>query len=499
MSDKRNAATVLAESVATDSRVELFHDADEDAWARVEFRPGIFDHWRIESRHFKRWIVWASYDHSGNVPSEGTLTNALRALDGMARNEGELWPVHLRVAHIDGTTYLDLCDAERNVVAVTPEGWRVVEGAPPVRFARTHGMRPLPVPKPTTERPAKLLSKFVNVEPESLVIITTLVTNWLSGIGPFAILELIGEQGSGKTLTARVLRDVVDPSKADVRSLPTEERDLIVSAENSYVLTYGNVSEVPAWLSDAFCRIVSGAGFSKRELYTNREEIIMSARRPIIIEGIPDVATSPDLADRTVPLVLQPIKTYIAESKFWSEFERVQPELLGSLLNAVAVGLRELPKVAAKSDYRMADFARWAEAVEPAVGKGFLKAYREQRAESAVAALEDCIFAEQLTDAVLNAGGELHEEPSKLLDAVEARLPEGLSKPKDWPKSARAFSEQLRRVSPALRVEGYGVEHHRSNGRRSVRVWSMSAEELRGVTQVTQVTQEDEEEGVTQG
>ena len=72
----------------------------------------------------------------------------------------------------------------------------------------------------------------------------------------------------------RFCRAVIDPVKlAPLASLPREERDLGIDGQSEYMLCYDNVSFLPPWLSDAFCRAATGGGIKTRKLYTDDEPI----------------------------------------------------------------------------------------------------------------------------------------------------------------------------------------------------------------------------------
>jgi hypothetical protein len=91
---------------------------------------------------------------------------------------------------------------------------------------------------------------------------------------------------------------LVDPNSAPLRSEPRDARDLIIAANNSWVLAFDNLSHLPAWLSDALCRLATGGGFSTRELYTDSEEVLFDAVRTVILNGIEELAMRGDLLDR---------------------------------------------------------------------------------------------------------------------------------------------------------------------------------------------------------
>lgn len=61
------------------------------------------------------------------------------------------------------------------------------------------------------------------------------------------------------------------------------------------------------WISDTLCRLATGGGFAVRRLYSDMDEVLFDAARPVILNGIEDIVTRPDLADRAVFLTLEPI------------------------------------------------------------------------------------------------------------------------------------------------------------------------------------------------
>ncbi len=61
-----------------------------------------------------------------------------------------------------------------------------------------------------------------------------------------------------------MLRNLVDPNAASLRSGPRDERDLFIAANNSWVITLDNLSHLPDWLSDALCRVATGGGLATR-------------------------------------------------------------------------------------------------------------------------------------------------------------------------------------------------------------------------------------------
>ena len=172
------------------------------------------------------------------------------------------------------SVYVDSGNEQGDVFRVSREGWEVVVN-PPVKFRRPRGMQALPTP--VRGGIIDGLFRFLNLDPDKPED-WWLVISWLTmalrppGSGAYPILALFGEQGSAKSTLSRVLRLLIDPNLAALRSAPREERDLIVAANNGHLLVFDNLSGLPGWLSDALCRLSTGgaSGHANSLLTTKR-------------------------------------------------------------------------------------------------------------------------------------------------------------------------------------------------------------------------------------
>jgi hypothetical protein len=224
-----------------------------------------------------------------------------------------------------------------------------------------------PILAPVAGGSVQVLRSFLNVRSDSdFVLVIAWALACLRNHGPYPVLVLSGEQGSAKSTFSAILRALLDPNTAPLRALPREDRDLFIAATNGHVLAFDNVSGLPAWISDTLCRLATGRGFAVRQLYTDQDEVLFAAERPVILNGIEDIVTRPDLADRALFLTLEPIpeERRRPEAELWAAFENARPRILGVLLDAVVEGLKRLPETHLPKLPRMADFALWASACE---------------------------------------------------------------------------------------------------------------------------------------
>ncbi len=106
---------------------------------------------------------------------------------------------------------------------------------------------------------------------------------------------------------ARLLKALVDPNLAELRSPPRELRDLAIAASNSWLLAYDNLSRLPEWLSDAICSLATGGGFGTRLLFSDGDEYIVAFKRPVLLTSIEDVASRGDLLERSLIVSLTPL------------------------------------------------------------------------------------------------------------------------------------------------------------------------------------------------
>jgi hypothetical protein len=379
--------------------------------------------------------------------------------EARARFDGIEREVYTRVGGAGGRIYVDLANDRWQAIEIGTTGWRVLDSKlVPVRFRRAPGMLPLPLP--LTGGTIDDLRAFLNVKSDDDF---ELAVAWLLAAmrdrGPYPVLALMGEQGSAKTSFATILRSLVDPNTAALRSFPREDRDLFIAASNGWVVGYDNVSRVPSWLSDAMCRLATGGGFSTRKLYTDDEEQLFNAQRPLLLNGIEDFVNRPDLADRTIFLTLDPIpeERRKADQALQDEVDRARPLILGALLDRLLSGLQRMPSTRLARLPRMADFALWATACEASSG-AFMRAYENNRASAVEVVLEADLVATAVRTLMRTRDGEGWAGTStSLLKALNEVVDENQRRGRDWPGSPRALSGRLRRAATNLRKIGIEV------------------------------------------
>jgi hypothetical protein len=382
------------------------------------------------------------------------LNDALNTIRAIAVYHGPEMPVFVRVAQHAGDVYIDLGNENWDAVRITREGFEVVD-RPPVGFVRKAGFAPLPYP--AGEGTIDDLRPFLNIGSDGdFMLVAAWAAFSLSPRGPYPVLVLQSEQGSAKSTTVRVLRALVDPAVEPLRALPKNERDLAIAAGNAWVLAFDNLSGIRDQLSDALCRLATGGGFATRQLYTDDEEIIFSAKRPIIFNGIDDIATRGDLQERSllVSLPSMPEERRAEEAALWADVEATKPRIFGALLDGVSTALRNAEEVHLEKKPRMADFAVGATAMEECFGweaGSFVEVYAANRQQAS----ETLLANEPIADAIEkllggDRGSAWSGTATQLQEMLGFHVNDTVKRSKAWLQGPQALSRRLNRIAPAL-------------------------------------------------
>ena len=464
------------------SSADLFCSPDgETAYATVTVN-GHQETWAAKSTGFRRYLARCFHEQEGKPPTSQAMQEALGVIEATAYYGGApRRPVYTRLAEHGGDLYVDLANDQWQVVKITAEGWQVVDQCP-VRFRRPKAM--LPLPTPVSGSSLEELFSFINVEDKAT---RKLLVGWLVGtlnsVGSYPVLVLGGEHGSGKSTASAVLRKTADPNASLLRAEPRNTENLIIAANNSWIVNLDNTACLQSWLSDSICRISTGGGLSKRELYTDDGETILNVKRPVILNGIEEIVTRPDLLDRSILATLPtiPEEKRIPEREFWAAFDAAHPRILGALLDAVSMALKRLGDIHLDRLPRMADFALWVTAAEPALGweaGAFVAAYAGNRSEAHELALDASPLAAAVREFLAKQPGEKWDgTATALLEALNAlaTTTDQIRKSDGWPKAPYALTGKLRALAPNLRAVGVEVVlPGRSHKKRLLSLYTLS-------------------------
>jgi hypothetical protein len=379
---------------------KLWHDQGRRAYATFKIDRHL-EHHQVEQNgdYWKFLFDLYGEEHKIGVgdelypiyPTRAELGEATYQLGGHARRDVLKKP-RCRMLWHEGALWLDLGNADWSAVRVTSEAWEVVPimDAPIIR-----GQGILPLPDPIRGGDISELREFTNVHSEEdFVLFCGSTAALFCPFGDYTTTIFSGPAGSGKTTATLVMRGLIDPHLSGSRALTGDgPRNLMIAGCNSHVIALENISVISDQVSDAICRLNTGASYAERKYYTNDgSEHMWQLHCPVLINGIPEnLAERSDLADRVVAFTFPLIgDKFQGKDRLTRRYEEAKPRILGVLLDGVVAALKVRERFGGDSDTaarelldnwrpRFLDFGVWGEAACRGMGfpeGAFKSAYR---------------------------------------------------------------------------------------------------------------------------
>lgn len=378
--------------------------------------------------------------------------------------------LHLRVAGNIDNIYIDLSNIYNEVIEIDSEGIRIGTNED-VYFLRPDEQHSLI--RPDFKGTFDDIQDLFRLSKRNLVLLRAWAMYALTPVGPHPILVLSGQQGSGKSTLCRMLQRLIDPHRAGLRSVPKTESDFMIAAQSSWLLVFDNLTYISQGQSDLISLAVTGGTLGKRILYTDDQELILSAKRPMVLNGINEMVRNSDLADRCIFVELEPIPEAArrTEAELMDEFLMMSSQLLGGLVKLIQKAIVNYPNTPISGYPRMADFARFVFASE---GKKdlkdslFIQAYNDSRSMACRLILEGNPVSELLLR-VIPPGNRWEGSASDLLRLLgneRMRQTTALS----LPRTPTKLSQELRRLVPNLREVGVIVDFTRTPAERLIAI-----------------------------
>ena len=312
---------------------DVFLDENGVPYAEINIK-GHFETWPIRSRAFTNYCVLQEYAMTGKPPTDNQSKNFVSLNSARAMALGIRKCVFLRAAHAKDIIFLDLCRDDWKVLKITSKNIKLIDKSPVV-FKRYPPMKELKVDLKANPADIERVFRHLNMqdEQEKLLYKVSLILNFVPDI-PRVISLLYGCQGSAKSTSMKFERAICDPSSIPLLALNNDLRELTLQCDHNYLCFFDNVTRVPKTVSDFLCRIVTGEGQSRRELFTDSEEIVFKMKRKIAINGINLPLTEPDALDRSLQFRFSRISKdqRRTESDVWSAFTQDQPKITGAIL-----------------------------------------------------------------------------------------------------------------------------------------------------------------------
>lgn len=420
--------------------------------------------YNIKSREFTEYINLFLLDNFGAVASSNVLKDTINALIAHTSRCGEK-NTYLRCGFYHNKIYYDLCNQDLQVVEISKNGYKITNDVP-IFFERTAIEREQV--KPSNDSNFNKLIPYLNIaEEDMLLFVVTLICAFIPNI-PHPIFMIHGRMGSGKSTLCKILKELIDPSAADIRPLKKDEKDFRHSVLFEYFIPFDNLSNINLDTSDALCRLVTGETQIDRELFTNTGTFVYSLQKVLAINGITDLARSPDLIDRSIIFTLPTISTEKRQmiSDFQERFKKDKEDILAGIFDIISRAMSIYNNTARiKNLPRMADFAQWGYCIAEAYnnsGDEFLERYNQHiNYQYDLLANNDTILMAIVRFAECYKDKEICISVQSfyyiLVHLIEAENLFNISKTY-FPKDAGALTKKIKRNITLLEEKGLNIE-----------------------------------------
>jgi len=283
------------------------------------------------------------------------------------------------------------------------------------------------------------------------------------------IPALIGEKGSGKSSTYRMVGKLLFGPSFDVMKLPKDSKDFDVAVANSYFLAVDNVDSPPRWFEDRLATVATGGTLKVRKLYTDSTMVEIPSRCFLAVNSRTPQFRREDVADRLLVMKVARFDSFRAERELLDEVVESRNRVMSELIHHLQEIVQALKAEAGNNysgTFRMADFADFAMkvgrqmGVEEALDSVLEKLSCEQTAFAL--GVDPFIKLLRLWIANGNAGqqvtsGILHQELSNLAEVEEVDFPY---------ENAWSIGQLLREDRRSMLEQFFDVKHDDKGGRK---------------------------------
>jgi|GEM_PF-2704568 len=433
------------------------------------------------SEYFAKWLQNSYFTKCSTFSRKSELSTAIEQADFLAEQLPSVGKVNFRFGFASGNHYIDMRNEADEIIEITRLKWSITQKAP-VYFREFDTQRSLPTPNRNGD--LTRVFDYINVEHEEdkVLLLPTVCTLALANLTR-PIIGFIGEHGSAKTTSSRIIRGLLDPSDpAENDFTPTKQNLSLVFYHNALPI-FDNLSTISSTVSDMFCRAYSGTGFQSRKLYHDYALASFSYKRSFLFTAIKPPTAAADFNDRTVMIQLNRIagSVQLGEEDLMNKFVLDAPSILGGMLDVLVEAKRIAPGLILHWKPRWADAFQHAAAVAEVLGYGanrYLEACRENLASRTAqephqrAAISK---PEPTLDAILSlmsSRGYFTGRTSDLLAAITPYRPTYPGSEANWPDSPEKLGKALSRIKATLEEAGVAyVKTLAGNGVKTTLAW----------------------------
>ena len=354
---------------------DKFTDQFGVPYVRFE-KDGHFEIQPLESKAYEHHLIQELYKIHGNRLNQKAVDRVISIIGSEIISNRVSYKLHIRIAWYNDAIWYDLADPLWRAIRIDESGRCLVQ-KPPILFKRMQHMQEQVVP--VSGGKISTLFDFINVPKEfRLLLLADLMSSFIPDID-YPITVFWGKPGTGKTSACRVLKSLVDPSIADVLSLPGTEKEMVQVMSKNHMTVFDNISRISAKESDILCRASTGGAFMNRTLFQNDDDLIRELHQPVVLNGLYQLGVANDLISRCIFFELEKINSpnMITTTEFFEKFNQEKPLILGKIFDCISKSMKNKKDIKITHHKRMGDFTDWSVAIAKNFKEGDIRILRQ--------------------------------------------------------------------------------------------------------------------------
>jgi len=158
-----------------------------------------------------------------------------------------------------------------------------------------------------------------------------------------ALLQMLGESGSGKTFFLKKLGRIIVGDSFDVQPMQTDIKEFENVLVNNDFVAYDNVKNVKDDIRGLICQAVTGCSIERRELFTTMGRVKMPSKASLAVSAITPVLGESEQANRSITIKLGVRgASNREESGMLANLDAKRNDLIGELLVRTQMILKAL-------------------------------------------------------------------------------------------------------------------------------------------------------------
>jgi|GEM_PF-3981405 hypothetical protein len=272
------------------------------------------------------------------------------------------------------------------------------------------------------------------------------------------VLEITGEETSGKTTSAWIIKNLIDPSEKSLNEAPDSSKEIIAISQSNHIIAIDNADDLSESTQKRIFELLTNGIQSQANHGNSVDAWTFTYRNPVIIASTSSILSHPLLAKKTISINLPILEKGKSFRFIKEEFLQNQPRALLELAEIAADTLKS-SRIASHEiggDIYFDTFTSTGSGVCDYFGidvATFIETSKSLSEEVIDNILDESVIARSLISWAAENPEIKIKEPLKYWhkELIKSLPTEDHT---EWPKSIRRFGAELKKIAPKLKKEG---------------------------------------------